>query len=136
MKKEQIIQANETAVKSIIYRTKDKKSQMFSAAFLLAKSVEDAQQQFIKNMLFGKYSSDILLFQVGTEETVLKMSDKNVELLASGQVVDSNSLPTITTFTELLDNPLDITPYSDVDYITAMYQKYQTIFNEVQNEKS
>lgn len=134
MKKEDIIQANETSVSSILFRTKDKKTGMFSPAILLAKSVEDAQQQFIKNMLFGKYNSDILLFQVGEEFTTLKISEKNIQLLSQGQPADMDSQPTVITDTELMI-PLDITPYSDVDYITALYTKYHAIFNEVNNDK-
>lgn len=116
----------------ILVRTKDKKTGIMSPVIQSYESIEFAQRQYIKNMLFGNYSTDILLFKIGQERQEIVLPDNVVKKLEQGEKV--NSTDKISTFTDTELLPLeDITPYSDIEVVQDFYSKYADIFSEVKN---
>lgn len=120
----------------IVIRVKDKKTGLFSPTWRTYPDIQSAQDDYIKNMFFGSYSTDILLFKVADEREEIKMSDKAIETLKNGGQLDPKE--PISSFSEVeLCVPEDITPYEDVDYMVALYQRYGRFLNrkEVENDR-
>lgn len=114
----------------ILVRSKDKKTGLLSPVIQVFTTQQDAKDQYIKNMLFGQYSSDILLFQVGIERSEIKMSEDMENRLKNGEAINPLEPISSTTITELMPVMEDITPYEDVEIITHFYNKYSSHFQK------